>query len=205
MPSKTCTKCGETKDLTEFYKTKGCKDGTRNECKKCVIARSAVSQSKNQESRKKYLADYYKSNTCKYPKRTKEQQDAYNKRRREKYASDHEYRANIVKKIKEWQQSNPKARKNGRMKQYGITIEDFEYLMVKQDYKCAICGHSDTSKKSFFPLVDHCHNNGHVRGILCSDCNFGIGKFKDDPRLLLNAIKYLEDDRERSMGNLVQS
>ena len=203
MPEKVCTKCGESKPLTEFSPSAGCKDGTRNCCKKCMSIKASLHQAQMPEHRKKYMAEYYKAKPEKFPRRTKEQQDTYNETRRARYANDEDYRADTRRKIKEWQQSNPLARKNGHLKQYGITIDEFHLLVEKQDHKCAICGYSDTSKKSFFPVVDHCHNKGHVRGILCSACNFGIGKFKDDPQLLLNAINYLEADRERTMGNLV--
>lgn len=54
---------------------------------------------------------------------------------------------------------------------------------------CAICG-----SEPDVPHVDHDHRTGYIRGILCSRCNFGIGKFKDSVELLLSAVNYLQDN-----------
>lgn len=72
--------------------------------------------------------------------------------------------------------------------QYGITLEDFDRMMSDQRNSCAIC-HELLVK----PCVDHDHETGVVRGLLCSNCNSGLGMFKDDIRLLAGAIVYLED------------
>jgi len=53
---------------------------------------------------------------------------------------------------------------------------------------CAICGETDISKL----CIDHCHKTLIIRGVLCNDCNLGIGRFKDNPDLLVAAAKYLK-------------
>lgn len=70
---------------------------------------------------------------------------------------------------------------------YGITPEEKAVLFEKQGGCCAIC---------LEPLVkvtiDHCHETGKVRGLLCYNCNVGLGLFKDSPERLHTAISYLE-------------
>jgi len=106
------------------------------------------------------------------------------------------------KQRKKWGEKNPDKLaeyrkryklKNGRrvrnqhlVSTYGITIDQYESMLNDQNGKCWIC------KNSFKTLcVDHCHSTGRIRGLLCKNCNFGIGKFKDNIKNLENAIKYL--------------
>ncbi len=75
-----------------------------------------------------------------------------------------------------------------RMRHYGINLAEYEALLAKQDGKCAICG----GKDEWFSLaVDHCHGTGRIRGLLCSQCNRGLGLFKDNPEHLKRAAEYL--------------
>ena len=76
-------------------------------------------------------------------------------------------------------------------RKYGITIGDYEALLSDQDNKCAICGitQKETGKRLF---VDHDHDTGNVRGLLCSHCNTGLGMFRDSPEILIEAISYLQ-------------
>lgn len=71
---------------------------------------------------------------------------------------------------------------------YGITQVQYETMLVAQNSVCAICKNSPKYRRLD---IDHCHNTKIIRGILCSDCNVGISKFKDNPELLEEAIKYL--------------
>lgn len=70
---------------------------------------------------------------------------------------------------------------------YGMTLEERDRLMRGQGGRCAICKTKDAKVWH----VDHCHDTGAVRGILCSMCNLGIGHFQDDPVRLRAAARYL--------------
>jgi hypothetical protein len=72
---------------------------------------------------------------------------------------------------------------------YGLELEDYKKLLDQQDGTCAIC--KGTCSRNPRLSVDHCHETGQVRGLLCNDCNLGLGKFRDDRDLLLTAAAYL--------------
>jgi hypothetical protein len=78
---------------------------------------------------------------------------------------------------------------------YNISIEDYEKLLKTQNYRCAICESKIGNSRSSRLFVDHCHQSLKVRGLLCSSCNHGLGQFKDSPKLLAKAIKYLTSDK----------
>lgn len=87
-------------------------------------------------------------------------------------------------------------RKQVGLKQYGLSIIDYEAMIEAQGGRCAICGTDDPGggvrngrKKGW--CVDHCHTTGTVRQLLCNACNPGLGFFKHDIALLQKAIHYL--------------
>jgi len=71
---------------------------------------------------------------------------------------------------------------------YGMSLADYDALLLRQNGACAIC------KQTFAQnlCVDHSHVTGKVRGLLCHSCNLGLGLFKDDPRLTRAATAHLE-------------
>lgn len=76
---------------------------------------------------------------------------------------------------------------------YGLSPERFEALMAEQGNACAICRSTEwPGKHPGTPHVDHDHQTGEVRGLLCGPCNTGLGQFGDDPARLRAAIEYLE-------------
>jgi hypothetical protein len=85
---------------------------------------------------------------------------------------------------------------NLRLK-FGLTLEDYDALVEEQEGKCAICGTipvgDDLYRKGKKLAVDHNHDTGKVRGLLCDLCNRALGQFHDDPNLLRRAIDYIED------------
>lgn len=76
------------------------------------------------------------------------------------------------------------------LKKYSMTSKDYEAMLKAQDDRCKICRTDKVPARGSF-CVDHDHLTGQVRGILCTECNSGLGKFKDNPELLLAAIEYL--------------
>ena len=76
-----------------------------------------------------------------------------------------------------------------KLKQYGLTIEHYNKLLLQQNNKCAICEQNCPTGKKL--AVDHNHTTGQIRGLLCMECNTGIGKLKDNPILIAKALNYL--------------
>ena len=77
---------------------------------------------------------------------------------------------------------------------FGLSLEQYQEMHDRQEGKCAICGQPETQLregKVKALAVDHCHKSGRIRGLLCSDCNTGIGKLKEDLKILQSAIRYL--------------
>lgn len=102
------------------------------------------------------------------------------------------YSAYNAQKLKEYRHNNPKYERQGNLKKnYGITLSEYDALLKKQNYCCAICGRN---KKEFVREldVDHCHKTGKIRGLLCIRCNTMIGLAKEDADVLCKAITYLD-------------
>ena len=74
------------------------------------------------------------------------------------------------------------------IRRYGITQADFNHMRIAQHNRCAICREVFTKT----PRVDHNHDSGKVRGLLCGPCNIGIGLLKDSAVRLRMALRYLE-------------
>lgn len=77
-------------------------------------------------------------------------------------------------------------------RKFNLTLEDYKLLSEKQGDVCAICGSPEMNNKNKVLCVDHCHNTGKIRGLLCGKCNAGIGHFMDDIKIIEKSIKYLE-------------
>lgn len=79
-------------------------------------------------------------------------------------------------------------RSNHLVKKYGITADQYDAILSSQNGVCKICGNGPELRSL---AVDHDHKTGYIRGILCENCNRGLGMFKDKPELLASAIDYL--------------
>lgn len=163
-PSKTCWVCGGLKPLTEFYKAPGCVDGRRGDCRTCFQAAAKARKEAHPE-----LKEIARQRTAKWIEDNQERYWAYKKAYRK---TD-----NFKRAFRKWHLKD----------KYGITPEQYEEMLERQGGGCAICG---KPPGDIALHVDHCHETGRVRGLLCFSCNAGLGQFKHDPGLLEAAMTY---------------
>lgn len=166
MTSKLCLKCKNLKLTYEFSKDSYRKDGLQAWCKKCQASHTKQRYHSNLEVRKQ----------------AKKAQDKYRLENKDK----------VLALNKEWYEKNPRKRKEYFIRfKFNLSLEEYDAILLSQNGLCAICRETEkTANRSL--AIDHCHKTGTIRGLLCGNCNQGIGKFKDDTSLLENAILYLQ-------------
>lgn len=76
-------------------------------------------------------------------------------------------------------------------RKFGIDYLEYHRILKSQGYRCDICRSELESSRYTKFAIDHCHRTGHVRGLLCTNCNTALGLFKDSQHRLDSAIKYL--------------
>jgi len=163
---KTCRVCGLEKPVNDFYRAAGMVDGYRSECKACNLAQRA-----------------------------------------RRYREEPAFRARDIERVRRWQQDNPDRHKETQRRvrlkpgfarrmrashlkcKYGITLDDYEAMLLAQGGGCAICHAGEPPGQSLH--VDQDHHTGGVRGLLCFTCNAGIGMFDHDIDVLSAAVDYL--------------
>jgi hypothetical protein len=82
-------------------------------------------------------------------------------------------------------------RSSNLMRLYGLTLDEYDALVVQQDGVCAICGEPPVKGRGKRLVVDHDHQTGRIRGLLCALCNVAIGYLREDPELFDRAKTYL--------------
>lgn len=167
--NRVCKKCGAEKELTnENFRPHGHSPGNRGTCREC--------ERKNQKVRYDANPEKVCAASRKWVREHKEQHAATKRK---------------------WCKANPGKHNASRRKvNYGISNEQFLELFKQQEGKCAICGFVfpgiDTGNRVLSPHVDHDHVTGKIRGLLCSSCNTGLGRFKDSVARIQKAIWYLQ-------------
>lgn len=101
------------------------------------------------------------------------------------------YRSEYSKKYFSKQENKDKRKNKQLLQSYNITLSDYREMLVSQENKCKICltpfGNNQIN-------VDHSHDTGKVRGLLCSSCNISLGHLKDDILRIENLIRYLKEN-----------
>ena len=138
--------------------------------------------------RSDYHKEYYRKNRDKIRKRSAEYYEA-NKDHVSKRDSTPEAKARKAEWQREYRRQNREhVQTREAAHKYGITYEQASEL--RSITNCQICADELSRGKNQF-AIDHCHETGQVRGVLCANCNKGLGMFKDDPLRLQAAIDYL--------------
>lgn len=169
-----CRVCAVTKPLSEFKINKECVEGRIKTCRDCI------SVGKHGRIRKLKTA---LTKSFEYPDGTK----LCTQCKQVKPKSD--FRLHSKKSGRLHSKCFICITDNLRFKNYGITGDEYRAMLNDQNGVCKICSGSNWNEK--FLYVDHCHSTGKVRGILCSNCNMGIGLFQDNITLMQKAIEYL--------------
>lgn len=172
--TKQCYKCKHFLPLEEFHKDKLKQDGLQSHCKKCGR--------KYQESRRKKLS---KRKSIKVPK--------YKKCLLCKEVKESKF-FNVERGRLDGLQNRciPCVRRLQLKIKYHITPEEWEIIFDKQGRRCAICNNNVTNKVGW--VLDHNHETGKNRAILCDSCNKMLGHAKENQQTLIAGANYLKSD-----------
>lgn len=114
-------------------------------------------------------------------------QSTEQKEQRKRYYDSHKEQS------KKYYNSRKKHFKEWHLKRaYNITAQENTKMLIQQNNSCKICGNEFTGIPPFRPHVDHDHQTNKIRGLLCNNCNVGIGMLNDDPTTIRNAIKWIQ-------------
>lgn len=162
---KRCKRCGEVKPLDAYYRHDGCRDGVRPECKACNLAEKARRSAANPQPARDRARRW--------------REDPANlERTKAKHARDRE---DGRKQISD--------RRSYLKRKYGITLEEYDEKLAEQGGVCAVCSREPRPDISLH--VDHDHETGQIRGLLCFRCNVAIGLISEDHDNLTSIQTYL--------------
>jgi hypothetical protein len=168
--TKKCRICQELKPLDGYYRAAGMADGYRSECKECNLAARARRYREEPGFQQRDIARVTRWRT--------EKPEKYAEQRRQWKASGRQAAA-----FRRWYLK----------KTYGLTTSDYDAMLGEQGGGCAICGVAEPEGQSLH--VDHCHDSGTVRGLLCFRGNAGLGQFDHDATRMARAAAYLQSAR----------
>lgn len=137
---------------------------------------------------------WYRENNLEY---FQQKNKEYWQTKREYYTSKYEERrADPEKREHDNAVALKRSRETYLKRYYGLSEAELEAMNEAQDGKCKICGKAESGRTERGRLyIDHCHTTGRVRGLLCHQCNAGLGMFKDNVEFLLAAVEYLKSTK----------
>lgn len=158
--------------------------------------------------RRKYAAEWARKNYWKHPVISRRKQNAYNRTRSKKravYCKEWrtKNRAKVLaygrKHAAKFRLEHPRKHYDSVLRsKYGVSLTGYYKLQRSQGGRCAICKSRGSCirnkkwKRRWKRLaIDHCHDTGKIRALLCDPCNNGLGCFRDDPAILKKALQYL--------------
>lgn len=214
---KTCTQCGIEKPLEEFGRNPRSRDGRKAACLECHAANTHARQPRSARAGKALTKTcrhcsqeftyvyrsgrerFYCGGLCRY-RAGDTQKAARGLAIPRTCACGSTNVARVGKAVcpscRTDRRDPEKARAKERrrtLRKYGLTQDDWDHMLLQQDGRCAICRTDRPGGRGELWHIDHCHVTNRVRGLLCHNCNVGIGNFRDDRQLLLKAAEYLAD------------
>ncbi len=192
VTEKQCKDCGKTKPIVEFWKRKASADGYALYCRDCFGFRNDATRTRRRE-RHGLPPAVARVKPPEVPEGMKWCRDCGEVKPLEEFVVSKKAggRGTYCKPCQNARTYESRQRLHGGSREYhlrrryGIGVKAFEEMLEGQDGKCLIC------EKPAPEHVDHDHETGKVRGILCFNCNQGLGNFRDDMRSLIRAVNYL--------------
>ena len=171
--------------LKHYFTGKRCKNGHLSKRRvvdnKCLLCDSYKAKARRADPKKNYVINAQRKKLRNSdPEKTKNQ----NALRRRAYKADPELKDKI--KFSQWK------------RRFGVDQDMYKKILKKQKYLCAICRKEESVErqgKLISLSIDHCHETGSIRGLLCRRCNVALGLAKDDFDILIKAAKYLTNSR----------
>jgi len=168
---KTCTKCGESKRPIDFYRKEA-------HCRVCRNKESLAYHHAHPDRARAKVKEWDNANPGIRAARSKEW-----------------YRTHPEAK-KKWRTDNPDSAKRqdraSKLKSaYGLTIADFDRMLASQGGVCAVCSGPPNGRGAYH--VDHDHDTGKIRGLLCHSCNIALGLVRDSQDHLAKLMAYLRE------------
>jgi len=205
---KPCGCCKKLLPVSSFAKSATLKCGYRSDCKECRAAKKRVGWVKR-DRRRKIVDGKQECATCKrnlpvngfykskatYSGLEHRCKECGLARKRKTYNENPESRVKIKRRSviyhhKNKDKQNHARRRNALIGNYGITIADYDRMFEEQEGNCKTCGLPEINQRL---SIDHCHETGKVRGLLCSRCNMILGHVEENTETLWKMIEYLRE------------
>ena len=180
---KRCTLCNKTKETEEFSKDSYNKDGLNSRCRECMT--QIVTRYRNRD--RTHFNAIQRKNLKN--RREKDRIEAGKSPLTIICECGEQKKSRASKRCADCIERN--RRDSWLKRQFNISIDDYECLLITQFHSCAIC--KDKLQPGRYTHVDHDHTTGAVRGLLCNGCNIGLGYFQDSPARMAAAIEYLSN------------
>ena len=206
LSAKSCTKCGLFKQRSDFsIRVRDGRAYSHSECKECAKQNKAKWYANNIDYARAHARNHHWLNRdkilVKKSKFNNEHRKALNEEAHNRYWANPEvFRSRRREQHAKHRDKDNLELRYRRLKIYGLSHETYNAMQVAQDRVCAICKQPETRivKNSVCNLsVDHNHQTGAVRSLLCSNCNLAVGFVKENLNIAESLVTYLRQWKDK--------
>lgn len=180
MDGKICTRCKLFLPREDFALSRTTTTGLQYRCRKCCKESEVERRDKDPDLFKERRRQYCRAWRANNPEKqlaASRRWIAANKEKIRNYESQTQHRRSMNRKLRE----------------YGVTVEMYAKMLESQGGGCAICCRKHEERRTL--NIDHCHETGEIRGLLCGPCNKALGAFGDNVDGIRKAMRYVEAAR----------